>query len=197
MGAQNHHGVEVYTLSSNSWRRVEMSLGNNVAFNSGNCWPATFVNRALHWLGEVKGGVQLANRDVILSFDVNNDKFGEIALPDGQQLIPQGLVAVPHDIMGQNLLNSTFLEKNWVNSQQQEESYSIAKSREKQVHKAPQRYGFEDMVSFALITSNGDPLSYRDVEEMGSLQKNKTWESSTCKPLRAKVKAMEEFACVA
>ena len=32
------------------------------------------------------------------------------------------------------------------------------------------------MVSFALITSNGDPLSYRDVEEMGSLQKNKTWE---------------------
>ena len=76
-----------------------MSLGNNVAFNSGNCWPATFVNGALHWLGEVKGGVQLANRDVILSFDVNNDKFGEIALPDGQQLIPQGLVAVPHDLM--------------------------------------------------------------------------------------------------
>ncbi|XP_023918077.1 F-box/kelch-repeat protein At3g06240-like [Quercus suber] len=73
MGAQNHHGVEVYTLSSNSWRRVEMSLGNNVAFNSGNCWPATFVNKALHWLGEVKGGVQLANRDLILSFGVNND----------------------------------------------------------------------------------------------------------------------------
>ena len=63
--------------------------------------------------------------------------------------------------------------------QQQEESYSIAKGREKRVHKAPQRYGFEDMVSFALITSCGDPLSYRDVEEMGSLQKNKTWEFSS------------------
>ena len=61
--------------------------------------------------------------------------------------------------------------------QQQEESYSIAKGREKQVHNAPQRYGFEDMVSLALITSSGDPSSYRDVEEMGSLQKNKTWES--------------------
>ena len=63
--------------------------------------------------------------------------------------------------------------------QQQEESYSIAKGREKRVLKAPQRYGFEDMVSFAFITSSGDPLSYRDVEEMGSLQKNKIWESSS------------------
>ena len=63
--------------------------------------------------------------------------------------------------------------------QQQEESYSIAKGREKRVHKAPQRYGFEDVVSFALITSSGDPLSYRDVEEIGSLQKNKTWEFSS------------------
>ena len=58
--------------------------------------------------------------------------------------------------------------------QQQEKSYSIAKGREKRIHKAPQRYGFEDMVSLALITSSGDPLSYKDVEEMGSLQKNKT-----------------------
>ena len=46
--------------------------------------------------------------------------------------------------------------------QQQEKPYSIARGREKQVHKAPQRYGFEDMVSFALVTSNGDPLSYRE-----------------------------------
>ena len=61
--------------------------------------------------------------------------------------------------------------------QQQEEPYSIAEGREKRVHKAPRRYGFGDMVSFALITSSGDPSSYRDVEEMGSLQKNKTWES--------------------
>ena len=58
--------------------------------------------------------------------------------------------------------------------QQQEESYSIAKGREKRVHKTPQRYGFEDMVSFVLITSSGDPLPYRDVEEMWLLQKNKT-----------------------
>ena len=46
--------------------------------------------------------------------------------------------------------------------QQQEESYSIAKGKEKRVHRAPQRYGFEDMISFALITSNGDPFTFKE-----------------------------------
>ena len=74
--------------------------------------------------------------------------------------------------------------------QQQEKPYSIGKGREKQVHKAPQRYGFKDMVSFALVISDGDPFSFKEatnrkyndkwlvamLEEMESLQKNKTWE---------------------
>ena len=46
--------------------------------------------------------------------------------------------------------------------QQQEESYSIAKGREKRVHKAPQRYGFKDMVSFALITNSGDLFTFKE-----------------------------------
>ena len=33
------------------------------------------------------------------------------------------------------------------------------------------------MVSVTLITSSGDPSSYKDEEEVGSLQKNKSWES--------------------
>ena len=74
--------------------------------------------------------------------------------------------------------------------QQQEEPYSIVRGRDKRVHKAPQRYGFEDMVSFALVTSGGDPFTFKEatnrkdndkwivvmLEEMESLQKNKTWE---------------------
>ena len=28
--------------------------------------------------------------------------------------------------------------------------------------KAPQRYGFKDIVSFAFVTNNGDPISYSD-----------------------------------
>ena len=74
--------------------------------------------------------------------------------------------------------------------QQQKEFYSIAKDREKRVHRVPQRYGFEDMVSFVLVTSGGDPFTFKEAtnrkendkwlvamsEEMESLQKNKTWE---------------------
>ena len=72
--------------------------------------------------------------------------------------------------------------------QQQEEPYSSDRGREKWVHKAPQVYGFENMVSFALVTSGGDPFTFKEatnrknsdkwlvdmLEEMKSLQKNKT-----------------------
>ncbi|XP_050262350.1 F-box/kelch-repeat protein At3g23880-like [Quercus robur] len=100
-GSPHNHGVElgaeVYTLSSNSWRRVGMSLTNN---DVGLCQNQTsiFVSGALHWLGRVIEAQR--DRYMILSFDVNNDKFGEIAIPDGQQqLLPQGLIAKPRCLM--------------------------------------------------------------------------------------------------
>ena len=46
--------------------------------------------------------------------------------------------------------------------QQQEEPYSIAKGRENRFHKTPQRYGFKDMVSFALITNSGDLFTFKE-----------------------------------
>ncbi|KAL4616262.1 hypothetical protein ACB092_07G185900 [Castanea dentata] len=85
------HGAEVYTLSSNSWRRVEMSLTNNTVGLIKN-QTSIFVSGALHWLRRVIEAQGI--RYMIWSFDVNNDKFGEIALPDGQ-LLPQGLIAIP------------------------------------------------------------------------------------------------------
>ncbi|XP_075674153.1 F-box/kelch-repeat protein At3g06240-like [Castanea sativa] len=90
--------AEVYTLSSNSWRRVGISLANNFWGLPVDNWTATFVSGALHWLGYVRGA---ASRYMILSFDVNNDKFGEIALPDGQQqqLLPQGVMAKQNRLM--------------------------------------------------------------------------------------------------
>ena len=60
------------------------------------------------------------------------------------------------------------------------------------------------MVSFAFITSSGDPLPYRDVEEMESLQKNKTWElvklpkgkkAIGCKWIFYKKEALSEKEC--
>jgi hypothetical protein len=58
--------------------------------------------------------------------------------------------------------------------------------------KAPVRYDFEDLVSYALLTSSKDPSTFQEaidnsendkwmeamVEEMESFCKNKTWEST-------------------
>lgn len=64
-------------------------------------------------------------------------------------------------------------------SQHQEEPYSLARGREKRDRKAPERYGFEDMVSFALVAGSGDPSSVQNgmPKEVESLQKGQTWES--------------------
>nr|XP_023918078.1 uncharacterized protein LOC112029625 [Quercus suber] len=62
--------------------------------------PATFVCGALHWLGAVSDGEAITYHNMILSFDINNDKFGEIALLCGRQLLPQGLVVPePNSLM--------------------------------------------------------------------------------------------------
>ena len=96
----NHHwgelGADVYTLSSNSWRRVGMSLSHIFMVSPFNNWNTTFVSGALHWLGDV---CKAAPYRMILSFDVNSDKFKEMALPDVQQLLPQGLMADPNSLM--------------------------------------------------------------------------------------------------
>jgi hypothetical protein len=71
-----------------------------------------------------------------------------------------------------------------------EQQRSLATDRPRRSIRAPQRYGFEDMISFALITSSGDPCSFKEavsspdkdkwmeamVEEVESLHKNETWE---------------------
>ena len=90
--------AEVYTLSSNSWRRVVISLTNSVCGLLPNNRTATFVSGALHWLGYV---YEDASRYMILSFDVNNDKFGEIAFShvQQQQLLPQGVMAKLNRLM--------------------------------------------------------------------------------------------------
>ena len=100
MPAPNHRGFEVeaelYTLSSNSWRKIGISLTNNIVVSPFANNTSTFVSGALHWLGCIS---EAAFPYMILSFDVNNDKFGEMALPDVQQLLPQGLMAVPNYLM--------------------------------------------------------------------------------------------------
>ena len=45
---------------------------------------------------------------------------------------------------------------------EQQEEYSIVRCRESKNHRPLVRYGFEDMLSFALISSDGFPLSYEE-----------------------------------
>ena len=67
--------------------------------------------------------------------------------------------------------------------------YNITTSRDKRTIKLHTMYGFQDLISYALITSSGDPTFKEAVhiqkkgswmsameEEMQSLHKNQTWE---------------------
>ncbi|CAJ2662759.1 unnamed protein product [Trifolium pratense] len=71
-----------------------------------------------------------------------------------------------------------------------ENDYQLVRDRERRSVKPPERYGYEDLAAYALLTSSGDPSTFREamasqekerwmgamMEEMESLQKNHTWE---------------------
>jgi hypothetical protein len=71
-----------------------------------------------------------------------------------------------------------------------QEQDSIRSNRPKRNKRPPVRYGFEDLISYALLTSSEDPSTFQEaiessekdkwieamVEENESLSKNKTWE---------------------
>ncbi|KAL0433079.1 UNVERIFIED_CONTAM: Retrovirus-related Pol polyprotein from transposon TNT 1-94 [Sesamum latifolium] len=71
------------------------------------------------------------------------------------------------------------------------QAYNLARDRQRRTNiKPPSRLGYEDMVSFALLVSRDEPTTFHGaitshekkgwmgsmVEEIGSLQKNHTWE---------------------
>ncbi|KAL4607526.1 hypothetical protein ACB092_09G181200 [Castanea dentata] len=86
--------AEVYTLSSNSWRKFVVSVeslspsGGSVTSIVGQSF--LFFNGSLHSIAFIQG------YKFILSFDVNDEKFREIILPqnylDGLVLISEQLV---------------------------------------------------------------------------------------------------------
>ena len=75
-------------------------------------------------------------------------------------------------------------------STEDRQHYSIATGRHKCTIKTSTWYGFEDLVSYALITTSGDPTTFQEAvhnqekggwmgameENMQSLHKNQTWE---------------------
>lgn len=81
--------VEEYTLSSDSWRRVEFGISwrPNILFYTVTCaFPYPFVSGHLHFMLHITvdmmdGGGRQASA-MILSFNVNSEKFGELPFPD-------------------------------------------------------------------------------------------------------------------
>ena len=75
-------------------------------------------------------------------------------------------------------------------SSEDQQHHSITMDRPRRTIKPPIMYGFEDLVSYALITSSGDPTTFQKaihnqeksrwmgamVEEIQSLYKNQTWD---------------------
>nr|XP_023926031.1 F-box/kelch-repeat protein At3g23880-like [Quercus suber] len=74
--------IEVYTLSSDSWRRVGMSLRTNVLVFDNN-FQIPLVSGALHWISLVLEGEGGHKGEVIMSFDLNSEKFSMLVMPDG------------------------------------------------------------------------------------------------------------------
>uniref|UniRef100_A0A2N9H1Z7 F-box domain-containing protein n=1 Tax=Fagus sylvatica TaxID=28930 RepID=A0A2N9H1Z7_FAGSY len=75
--------AEVYTLSTDSWREVEVSVeslrGNDIGCNFylDHTSPCVFFNGVLHSIAK-----NIGNDDkFILSFDLNDERFREIMLP--------------------------------------------------------------------------------------------------------------------
>ncbi|XP_050281115.1 putative F-box protein At3g16210 [Quercus robur] len=69
---------EVYTLSSDSWKKVVISLTIGIFFwHQNNYLPAPLVSGALHWVAQNRG----VGGRVILSFDVNSETLRKLALP--------------------------------------------------------------------------------------------------------------------
>ena len=72
--------LEVYTLSSDSWRRVGIELTTDVTFGYGKfILPVPLVCGALHWLARIR---EDGRSELIMAFDVNSEKFSNLALPD-------------------------------------------------------------------------------------------------------------------
>ena len=72
----------MYTLSSDSWRRVEISSTNNIILYPNNLEPAPLVSGALHWMALIREGKWLRQRRSIMPFDANTETFRELALPN-------------------------------------------------------------------------------------------------------------------
>ena len=75
--------AEIYSINSGSWKRLHPPFAPDVLlFNiHTDLFLAPFVSGALHWMVYVRKGVREPARPFILTFDVNEEKFGMMETP--------------------------------------------------------------------------------------------------------------------
>ena len=72
--------IEVYILSSDSWRSLRIEFATNVMVNDYNFrLTIPLVSGALHWFAHMKEGEEKQGIDIILAFDANTEKFRKLA----------------------------------------------------------------------------------------------------------------------
>jgi F-box interacting protein len=107
--------AEVYTLSTDSWRKVqfELNIGSIVEIVESYCF---FFNGALHSIASSQ------DYKFILSFDLNDERFREIMLPpnylDGARRHSQSLAVFKGSlaliVLGENLVGDRDICHIWV-----------------------------------------------------------------------------------
>ncbi|XVF46216.1 hypothetical protein PTKIN_Ptkin03bG0009600 [Pterospermum kingtungense] len=83
--------VKVYSLKTNTWRRVTEEVPNCFIRDHPRCWRmgGRFIRGALHWFVQRNQPESPDFRCCILAFDVETEKYDEIELPDGMKNLPE------------------------------------------------------------------------------------------------------------
>lgn len=93
--------VEVYSLSTDSWRMIDTSLNPNYRVNSPR-FPS-YLNGVHHWWACERGN---RDRRLMLSFDMSNEVFQEILLPPLNERPTFEAIAVINDSVALIVVNN-------------------------------------------------------------------------------------------
>ncbi|GMY21186.1 F-box protein At3g07870-like [Fagus crenata] len=78
LGYDFYSGIDVYSLSSNSWRRKGIVLGSVIS----NSFSKELLNGNLHWRGAIGYEKRRGIRDIIISFCIRDEVCRHIELPE-------------------------------------------------------------------------------------------------------------------
>lgn len=145
--------VEVYSLATHSWRRITSRVPPFEASRHVNCTPQMFVTGVLHWVVCLRIA-RHQYHNIILSFDVVEETFGEITLPERVKVSPfevfilasGELLAVAHTNYSES---DKFFLRIWVMKE-----YGVAESWIEVFHSDSRRYG--GIAGLLAIKSSGE-----------------------------------------